>query len=229
MVIFNGEQSFMEYYYLFKVNVSKADGRTAGVSCMDDDKTAPFLHLQFSDETTADLRGRQSVRTTFKLSERSIGALSILAGQLGIKQKSLFDHLIEDTQALRMIASEFVNVGHATRRVAKTYVISRKTLESLERVSEQYNTPRDALVEYSIERILPLLVREKEKHGKRKILVEELREYLCRGTELLARAENDLGSDDPVYLQILAMIRSVNTCCHELEQCVTRGNKIENF
>ncbi|MBU1566302.1 MAG: hypothetical protein KJ630_11850 [Proteobacteria bacterium] len=193
------------------------------------EKTTPFFHLQYSEETTADLRGRQSVRTTFKLSERSIGALSILAGQLGIKQKSLFDHLIEDTKALRMIASEFVNVGQATQRVAKTYVISRKTLESLERVSEQYNTPRDALVEYSIERILPLLVREKEKHAKRKMLVEELQEYLRLGTAILDRAENDLGPDDPVSLEIFNMMRSVNTCCRELEQCVVRGSKIENF
>ncbi len=192
-------------------------------------KTTPFFHLQYSEETTADLRGRQSVRTTFKLSERSIDALSILAGQLGIKQKSLFDHLIEDTQALRVIASEFVNVGQAAQRVAKTYVISRKTLESLEKVSEQYNTPRDALVEYSIERILPLLVREKEKHGKRKILMEELQEYLRRGTVLLNRAESDLGQDDPVFLAVLNMMRSVNTCCRELELCVARGNKIEEF
>jgi hypothetical protein len=194
-----------------------------------EEKTTPFFHLQYSEETTADLRGRQSVRTTFKLSERSIDALSILAGQLGIKQKSLFDHLIEDTQALRMIASEFANVGQAAQRVAKTYVISRKTLENLEMVSEQYNTPRDALVEYSIERILPLLVREKEKHGKRKLLVAELQGYLNRGTALLARAENDLGRDDPMFLEIFDMIRSVNTCCQELEQCVVRGNKIENF
>jgi hypothetical protein len=194
-----------------------------------EDKTAPFFHLQYSEETTADLIGRQSVRTTFKLSERSIDALSILAGQLGIKQKSLFDHLIEDTKALRMIASEFGNVGHAPQRVAKTYVISRKTLDSLEKVSEQYNTPRDALVEYSIERILPLLVREKEKHGKRKLLMEGLQEYLHQGTALLARAESDLGENDPMFLEILNMIRSVDTCCRELEQSVAKGNKIENF
>lgn len=194
-----------------------------------EEKPTPFFHLQYSEATTADLRGRQSVRTTFKLSERSIDALSILAGQLGIKQKSLFDHLIEDKEALRMIAAEFVNVGQVAQRVAKTYVVSRRTLENLEMVSEQYNTPRDALVEYSIERILPLLVREKEKHGKRKMLMEELRDYLRRGTAILARAENDLGDNDPLFLEILNMMRSVSACCRELEQCVARGNKIENF
>ena len=194
-----------------------------------DEKVSPFFHLQYSEETTADLRGRQSVRTTFKLSERSIGALSILACQLGIKQKSLFDHLIEDIHALRTIAGELNTVGQTVQKVAKTYVISRKTLENLEQVSEQFNTPRDALVEYSIERILPLLVREKEKHGKRKLMMEELQAYLHQGTALLTRAENDLGRDDPVFIEILAMMRSVTTCCHELEQCVLRGNKIENF
>ena len=42
--------------------------------------------------TTLDLRGRQSVRATFRLSEACIDAISILSAQLGIKQKSVFDH-----------------------------------------------------------------------------------------------------------------------------------------
>jgi hypothetical protein len=192
-------------------------------------ETTPFFHLQYSEETTADLRGRQSVRTTFKLSERSIDALSILAGQLGIKQKSLFDHLIEDTKALRAIASEFADFDRPSHRVAKTYVVSRRTLENLEKVSEQFNTPRDALVEYSIERILPLLVREKEKHGQRKLLLKELRDYMHRGTELLARAEEDLGQDDPMFVEILNMMRTVGNCCRNLEHCVVKGTKIEKF
>ncbi len=192
-------------------------------------KDNPFVHLEFSEEVTADLRGRQSVRTTFKLTERSIDALSILAGQLGIKQKSLFDHLIEDTQALKTIAGEVESFGRETRRIAKTYVISRKTLESLERVSLQYNAPRDALVEYSIERILPLLLREKKRHGKRKMLLEELRTYLQEGAAILAKAERELGNDDPVFLEVASMMRGITSCCQEVELCVAKGNKIEDF
>lgn len=193
------------------------------------EKDNPFVELEFSEEVTADLRGRQSVRTTFKLSERSIDALSILAGQLGIKQKSLFDHLIEDTQALKTIAGEIDAFGRKTNRVAKTYVISRKTLENLEKVSLQFNAPRDALVEYSIERILPLLLREKERHGKRKLLLEDLRAYLKKGAAILARAERELGQDDPAVLEIADMMRGITNCFEEVEQCVVKGNKIENF
>ena len=48
--------------------------------------------------TTLELRGRQSVRATFRLSEACIDAISILSAQLGIKQKSVFDHLMEDAR-----------------------------------------------------------------------------------------------------------------------------------
>ena len=193
------------------------------------DKKKSLLHLQFTEETTADLRGRQSVRTTFKLSERSIEALSILAGQLGIKQKSLFDHLIEDTQALQLIAGEVENFSNRMHRIAKTYVVSRKTLENLERVSVQYDTPRDALVEYSIERILPLLAREKEKHAQRKQLLEGMRRYFQNGSELLSKAENSLGQDDPIFLELYNMMRMVKHCCQCLENSVEKGRKIEKF
>ena len=44
-----------------------------------------FDFVMVSETYTADLKGRQSVRTTFKLPTRCIDALSLLAGQLGIK------------------------------------------------------------------------------------------------------------------------------------------------
>ena len=55
--------------------------------------------------SSADLRGRQSVRVTFKLTSEAINTVSIVATHLGIKQKSLFDHLIEDVKSLNFIAS----------------------------------------------------------------------------------------------------------------------------
>ncbi len=54
--------------------------------------------------TSSGLRGRQSVRATFKLSSGCIEAISIVAAQLGIKQKSLFDHLAQDSDSLNAFA-----------------------------------------------------------------------------------------------------------------------------
>ncbi len=189
----------------------------------------PLLGLEFSSKSTADLRGRQSVRTTFKLSERSIHALSILACQMGIKQKSLFDHLIDDMQALRIIANEVEEYERKTHRIAKTFVISRRTLENLEQVSSQFKTPRDALVELSIERIIPLVKREKEKHAQRIGLQEELLDYLNQGMKLYAKAETKLGKDDPVCVKLLSILRGVEHGYRDIEIYVEKGRKMEDF
>lgn len=188
-----------------------------------------LVYLEITDESAAGLRGRQSVRTTFRLSERTIEALSILARQLGIKQKSLFDHLMDDTNSLKIIAREFEKFANKPQRVAKTYVVSRKTLETLDRISGQYDTPRDALVEYSIERILPLIAREQVKHAKRKVVLAELQNYLKQGVGILDKAEKDLGSDDPAFMELLYMIKGVENCYKNVEISVVKGTKMENF
>ncbi|MEK6194066.1 MAG: hypothetical protein N2F24_07555, partial [Deltaproteobacteria bacterium] len=64
------------------------------------DKNEWSVNLSLPQARTSDLRGRQSVRATFKLTEACIGAISIVAAHLGIKQKSLFDHLVEDISTL---------------------------------------------------------------------------------------------------------------------------------
>jgi hypothetical protein len=52
------------------------------------------IELSLSNPSSLDLRGRQSVRATFRLSEACIDAITVLSAQLGIKQKSVFDHLM---------------------------------------------------------------------------------------------------------------------------------------
>ena len=192
-------------------------------------KRTTLIRFEITEASSADLRGRQSVRTTFKLTERAITALSVLSTQLGIKQKSLFDHLMEDMQALKHIALEFENFDNSDPRVAKTYVISRKTLENLERISLQYDAPRDALVEYSIARILPLLEREKLRHERRKELELKVQRFLKEGLSLMSDAEKGLGEDDPVFLEILTMMRGVRSCRDNIGELVMKGRKIEDF
>lgn len=71
--------------------------------------------------TSSGLRGKQSVRATFKLSATCIEAISIVAAQLGIKQKSLFDHLAQDSDSLNAIAREVQNARvKVENRVQKT-------------------------------------------------------------------------------------------------------------
>lgn len=182
-----------------------------------------------SGSYSADLRGRQSVRTTFKLSPRCIDALSLLATQLGIKQKSLFDHLIDDTQTLKAIARDVESPQMRANRVPKTYVISRRTLESLEQISKHYQTPRDILVEFSIERIMPLIQEERKKHENRKKLMNSLDEFLENGRSLLENAGNTLDRDDPVLEKIFQMYRAIHQGCSDINEVIDKGQKLEDF
>jgi hypothetical protein len=180
--------------------------------------------------TTSDLRGRQSVRATFKLTEECIGALSIVATHLGIKQKSLFDHLVEDMSSLRAIARELKNANvRGQNRVQKTFVISRKSLLSLETVSKSHNTPRDALVEVSVQRLLPIIINEQKRHQARKQIRSQIAAHLEDGKTLLARAKDALGTEDPVYNRMAALIMSYGNTFAVIDAFIKRGKLIEDF
>jgi hypothetical protein len=180
--------------------------------------------------SSGDLRGRQSVRATFKLSAQAIGILSIVSVHLGIKQKSIFDHLMEDGQSLTIIAQE-VDLAqvNALERIQKTFVISRKTLLALEAASKQFNTSRDVLVELSIQRLLPIIYREQEKHEKRKKILDDISYFLDQGATLLEEFETDLGKDDPVSAEFKRAIEVLTDACTHIGTFVVRGKMIERF
>ena len=194
------------------------------------DKDAPFQELNIPLPSSSDLRGRQSVRATFKLSARAIDVLSIVATHLGIKQKSLFDHLIEDAQSLSMIANEIEYESFGSLdRIQKTFVVSRRTLSSLEETSRKFNTPRDALVEYSIQRLLPVIAKERERHRRRKSILNDINAHLTQGLKILQKAKLQLGEEDPVFARFEAAMHALVNAQSHIEHYVEKGSVIEDF
>ncbi len=176
-----------------------------------------------------DLRGRQSVRATFRLTAQAINALSIVSIHLGIKQKSLFDHLIEDSQALSQIARELQALEFdQPDRIQKTFVLSRRTLSCLDRVSKESDTSRDALVEYSLHRLLPLIEKEREKHEKRKDVLNILTGYVNEGRKILERAGEILGEEDPVCERMTEGVNALANAYDVVEAFVEKGKIIED-
>ena len=195
-------------------------------------KIAPddFDGLSLPRPSSSDLRGKQSVRATFRLTSRAIEAISVVAVHLGIKQKSLFDHLIEDADALNLIAREMESYEFSRlNRIQKTYVLSRRTLSCLERASRDFKTPRDALVEYSIQRLLPVIMKEREKHMKRKEVLEDFSELLGQGKRLLTHSKELLGDEDPVYERLKTAVDTLITAYQHIDNYVEKGKIIEDF
>jgi hypothetical protein len=198
---------------------------------MDDNNNDPkYLIPDLPYASFSDLRGKQSVRATFKLSPTAIKTISIVAVQLGIKQKSLFDHLMEDIQALEAIANtirprQFKQID----RIQKTYVLSRKTLSSLEHACRTFDASRDALVEYSIKRLLPIIAQERERHERRKAILSALESYLDQGEDLLVKANDLLGPDDPVCQKIDTVVSACKQALNNSQEFVEKGKSIERF
>jgi hypothetical protein len=178
----------------------------------------------------AELRGRQSVRATFRLTERAIDAISVLSVHLGIKQKSLFDHLLADLDSLRVIAQRAQRTElEPAKRVQKTYVISRNTLACLEKVSRNSDTPRDVLVEFSVQRLLPLIAQERERHRKRFEILKDVGEYLDMGERLLLKVRKALGRDDYVSSELESAFQGLRSAHAHMLSLVERGKGLEDF
>jgi hypothetical protein len=180
--------------------------------------------------TTLALQGKQSVRASFKLSEACIRIINIVAKQLGIKQKSLFDHLVEDMASLEAIAEK---TGPLTREnghfVQKSYIISRKTLLTLSEVSRKHHISRDVLVERSVQRLLPIIEKEKENHRKRKGMIRAVEAYLENGNAILAQIKQNVGKDDPMYQAFSTIINTGGLVKAQLDDIMKRGKRMEDF
>ena len=182
------------------------------------------------EPTTLDLRGRQSVRATFRLSEACIDAISILSAQLGIKQKSVFDHLMEDDRALNDMARDLENTNYDRHeRIQKTFVVSRRSLSFLDMISRRHNAPRDALVEYSVRRLWPILANERKKHQKRKALLTEISNHFAAGEKILLKAENDLGVDDPIVDKLETAMSVYRHALDAITNYIEKGKILEEF
>jgi len=188
------------------------------------------VEFSLSNPSTMDLRGKQSVRATFRLSEVCIDAISVLSAQLGIKQKSVFDHLMEDAQVLKNMARELANLElDRHERIQKTFVISRRSLSYLDSISNKYDAPRDALVEYSVRRLLPIIAKERKRHEKRKELLTEISNHFEEGENLLSKADEMLGTDDPVVNKLATAMSVYKNAFNDIANFIERGKIIEEF
>ncbi len=180
--------------------------------------------------SSSGLRGRQSVRATFKLSSGCIEAISIVAAQLGIKQKSLFDHLAQDSDSLNAIAKEVQNARvRPENRIQKTYVISRSSLSLLDEISRAFNAPRDALVEFSVRRLLPVIDKEQKRYEMRKEAFSGIQRHFDKGVQLLEQMSDQLGEDDPVVARLASVMDTYAVAAKTIAAFLERTRGIEKF
>jgi hypothetical protein len=180
--------------------------------------------------STEELLSRQSVRATFRLSSGTIEAINIVVTQLGIKPKSLFDHLLEDIESIQKVGSLLQQYPHAfPDRVQKTFVISKKSLSFLDDISRQYHASRDILVESLVRRLLPVISEEKKKHQTRKQILGKIKAHFQEGGLILDDLARTLGRYDPLYSNMLSAMAGYNKAFTKMAALVEKGRIIEEF
>ena len=190
----------------------------------------PKIEDPFPGSTMFNLRGKQSVRATFKISQKAIDAIGMVAVHMGIKQKSLFDHIIEDLEALDALAQTIqIRKFRQIERKQKTYVLSRKTIDALEAISEAYGMPRDALVEYSVQKLESIISSEKLKHEERKVLQKEMTDYFDQGKLLYRKAVSILGEDDPFCRRIEKALLACRKTEEDIHDFLEKSKVLEGF
>ncbi|MCP4723005.1 MAG: hypothetical protein GY860_26430 [Desulfobacteraceae bacterium] len=190
----------------------------------------PKIDDPFLGPAMFDLRGKQSVRATFKLSQKAIDSIGLVAIHMGIKQKSLFDHIIEDMTALSDLAKTIrIRQFNKISRKQKTFVLSRKTIDALGAISETYGMPRDALVEYSVKKLESVIMAEKLRHEERKKLQRQMAAHFMAGEELYQKATELLGVDDPFCRRLEKSVAMARKTTQEVNEFLKKSKVLENF
>ncbi len=137
---------------------------------------------------------------------------------------------MEDIQTLSMIARQLPNFRLSSAgRIQKTFVLSRRSLYSLEEIASSFNAPRDVLIELSVQRLLPIIAEVRKNHAKRKKTLVDIQAHLAGGAALLAQIGHELGEDDVVHEEIAAVMAHYAQAVENIQALVARGRAIEVF
>jgi hypothetical protein len=201
------------------------------------------------------LADRTSVRTTFRLSKETIKDLSWLARNHGVTFKEVFDELCTDyllrypperhirkdgpnsepqeivvnPPMLHFLAdlSEEEISGALKDSIRRTYVISKGALKILQKVSEEYGIPRDALVNSSLGMMRSYYEYNVEKREEREMALELILKFQ-KSTVKLQDELNDLfEGDDATYTRFSHIVVLIKNLTSALECNLEKGTPID--
>ena len=156
---------------------------------------------------------KQSVRTTFKLSDSSNNAIDWLIKKNNLKPKEIFDLMCSNENFVDVAiktAKENQEVI-STKQTRKTFVISRGVLRLLNRCSESHKISRDVIVENLISLFKMLLEMQAEaEKPKEEEALKIISDFWSKAESHEEQLKALLGDDSPIvdrfgYVIVLLM------------------------
>ena len=102
-------------------------------------------------------------------------------------------------------------------------------MDQLDRIAVSHNASRNAIIEYSVRRLVPIITLEQEKHHQRKEVLQRIETHYAEGATLLEQMETTLGVEDLMCQKIGAVLAAYKEAVEEMEDLIEKGRRIEKF
>jgi len=181
-----------------------------------------------SEERLDSPGAKKSVRTTFKLTKKSLGLVDDLSDYWDVSKKELLDVVAGEVEDVLQERPGVASFGGGMREESetqrKTMVVSRGTRNLLNEMAEEHEVARDDLLELGIHLLQLLKEKQTEKH---EALLQDINDFYQQGRELENKIRDELGTGDPVRDGFSRVMLSLETLIGEMEEAIEAGESID--
>lgn len=191
---------------------------------MNKEPTSKEMEVTLKEELNFKLHKPQSVRTTFRLSQRGHHAIKKLSDFQGVKKADVFGMLISLYEVLKEKGKDMSSLLKAENRETsrRTYVLEKNVLSKLNAISNREKISRDLIVDnlsVLLEGLLDQELFEKQKKY-RHILENDIYPIWKRAEEIEKKLKEKLGEDDPAVKEFGLVVVNIMIFAHFIEKAL---------
>lgn len=185
-----------------------------------------------SEFSEIDLTEKQSVRTTFRLKEKTYENMALLAKSYKITQKDLLDHMV--TGVIKWIgetpnknrAKKFTEIlkDEKQKITRKTQVIGRSSLNIVKKLSKELQISRDVLIELAVILLRTKIEVQQEKHEK---ALELMRNLSSHAEDTHEKLNEFLSKNDPILNRLSTLSLLIDNLFRAIKAEIHRGVPID--
>jgi hypothetical protein len=178
----------------------------------------------------ANAAGSAETRTTCTLTKEGAMALERLCEEYHLKQKKVFDLLVDEKYFLENISTLSCSNGELplAREVRKSLVITKKNLKVINDVSDKSGISRDILLDKGFRYLIGLIdlakKNEKETYEKVKNILDE---FSGKASVIDKSFDEYLGEDDPIRSRFSPVISILDNLVSDINRYLENGTPIE--
>jgi hypothetical protein len=115
------------------------------------------------------------------------------------------------------------------QRIQKTFVVSQRSLTALDTVAKRSAATRNDLIERSIQRLLPILEKERIRQQQRTEALSLIAAHFSQGKALVDNVRALVGDDDSIYRSLANVMEAYAKAVAKVQSRVDRGKRVCEF